>query len=107
MLNVLKFAVKNEKPIRRSAFTYCEDEQPSRIDLGKSKYGGPFTNEEVEDVKTFLRMLLVISSIIFIVAPIVIVAHSLHGVLLDEFDFTFTGDLVCPRWIIQTGIYQV
>ncbi len=33
ILNVLKFAVKNKKPIRRSAFTYCEDEQPSRIDL--------------------------------------------------------------------------
>ena len=30
---------------------------PRRIDLGKNKYGGPFTNEEVEDTKTFLRIL--------------------------------------------------
>ncbi len=102
MSNVLKFAVKNKKPIRRSAFTYCEDELPSRIDLGKSKYGGPFTNEEVEDVKTFLRMLLVISLTIFIAAPIVIVASSLYGVLHNEFDFT--GDVVCHEWIMQTGI---
>ncbi len=102
MLKVLKFAVKNKKPIRRSAFTYCEDELPRRIDLGKTKYGGPFTNEEVENVKTFLRMLLVISLTIFIVAPVVIVASSLYGVLRNEFDFT--SDVVCLEWIMQTGI---
>ena len=30
---------------------------PSRLDLGKEKYGGPFTEEEVENVKTVLRMI--------------------------------------------------
>ncbi len=60
---VLKFAVKHKDPVNRSAFTYCEDERPSRMDLAKSKYGGPFTNEEVEDVKTCLRMVLVIGSV--------------------------------------------
>ena len=54
---VLKYAVKNKHPRCRSAFTYCEDELPSRIDFGKSKYGGPFTTEQVEDVKTFLRLI--------------------------------------------------
>jgi peptide/histidine transporter 3/4 len=54
---VIKYALKNKHPQRRSAFTYCEDELPSRIDFGKSKYGGPFTTEQVEDVKTFLRVL--------------------------------------------------
>ena len=39
------------------AFTYWEEDIPCRIDLGKNKYGGPFTNEEVEDTKTFLRIL--------------------------------------------------
>ena len=39
------------------AFIYCKDELPSRIDFGKSKYGGPFTTEQVEDVKTFLRFI--------------------------------------------------
>jgi peptide/histidine transporter 3/4 len=55
--NVIKFAIKNKHPRCRSAFTYCEDELPSRLDLGKHKYGGPFTTEQVEDVKTFLRLL--------------------------------------------------
>lgn len=53
---VLKFAAKHKHPVSRSALTYWEDEIPSRINLGKDKYGGPFTNEQVEDVKTFFRM---------------------------------------------------
>ena len=54
---VLNFAHKHKFPVCRSALTYHEDEPPSRIDLGKGKYGGPFTTEQVEDVKTFLRLL--------------------------------------------------
>ena len=57
---VTKYALKNKHPQCRSAFTYCEDEAISRIDYGKSKYGGPFTTEQVEDVKTFYKVLLVI-----------------------------------------------
>ena len=55
-----KFAAQHTYPIHRSAFTYCEDEFPSRLDLGKEKYGGPFTTEEVEDVKTFFGLLCVL-----------------------------------------------
>ena len=58
--NVVRYAIKHKQPTHRSAFTYCEDELPSRIDFGKSKYGGPFTTEQVEDVKTFIRLLAVI-----------------------------------------------
>ena len=56
---VLKFAVKHKAPINRSALTYWEEDIPSRLDLGKSRYGGPFTTEQVEDVKTFFRILAV------------------------------------------------
>ena len=69
---VLKFAKQHKYPVNRSAFTYCEDEIPSRIDLGKSKYGGPFTTEEVEDVKTFFRILLVITVIFAILITVFI-----------------------------------
>ena len=54
---VLKYSWKHKVPEHRSAFTYWEENIPRRIDLGKNKYGGPFTNEEVEDTKTFLRFL--------------------------------------------------
>ena len=63
---VLKFAAKHKAPIYRSALTYWEEDVPSRLDLGKTKYGGPFTIEQVEDVKTFLRI-LVMSFPIFII----------------------------------------
>ena len=56
---VLNFARKHKYPFQRSAFTYCDDELPSRIDFAKERFGGPFTTEQVQDVKTFLRILLV------------------------------------------------
>ena len=62
---VLKFAAKHKVPLNRSAFTYWEQDIPSRIDLGKSKYGGPFTTEQVEDVKTVLRLLAISVPIMF------------------------------------------
>ena len=70
---VIKYAIRNKYPRLRSAFTYCEDELPSRIDFGKNKYGGPFTTEQVEDVKTFLRVL-----------PVTIVGGALFGVILSS-----------------------
>ena len=56
MYKVLKYSLKHKVPEHRSAFTYWEEDIPRRIDLGKNKYGGPFTNEEVEDTKTFFRI---------------------------------------------------
>ena len=60
---VLKYAWKHKCPENRSAFTYWEEDIPRRIDLGKSKYGGPFTTEEVEDTKTFFSILLLLLSL--------------------------------------------
>ena len=61
---VLKYAWKHKCPEHRSAFTYWEEDIPPRIDLGKSKYGGPFTTEEVEDTKTFFSILLLLLSLV-------------------------------------------
>ena len=96
---VLKFAKQHKCPVNRSAFTYCEDEIPSRIDFGKSKYGGPFTTEEVEDVKTFFRVLLVISVIFAILITIVLqkavpfpsIEQSCLTCLLANFSGFFTA----------------
>ena len=57
VLQVLRFAKNHTTPLQRSALTYWEADLPSRMDLGKDKYGGPFTNEQVEDVKTLFRLL--------------------------------------------------
>ena len=58
--NVIQFALRHNKPIRRSAFTFCDDHRPSRLDFGKLRYGGPYTTEEVEDVKVMLHILKVL-----------------------------------------------
>ena len=63
LYRVMRFAWNHKVPLRRSAFTYCEDKLPPRLDLGKSKYGGPFTTRQVEDVKAFwgiVKMLVVV-----------------------------------------------
>ena len=63
IIKVLNFAKKHKYPLQRSAFTYCDDEKPSRLDFGKERFGGPFTTEQVEDVKTFFRIIGVLLSI--------------------------------------------
>ena len=60
---VLNFARKNKYPLQRSAFTYCDNCPPSRIDFAKERYGGPYTTEQVENVKTLLRVLLLLISL--------------------------------------------
>ena len=63
---VVYFALNHKRPIRRSAFTFCENERPSRWDFGKQRYGGPFTTEQVEDVKVMLN----IFKIMFTLGPV-------------------------------------
>ena len=63
VIKVIFYSLKHKHPERRSAFTYWENDIPSRIDLGKEKYGGPFTYEQVEDVKTMFGLLLLIVSL--------------------------------------------
>ena len=60
---VLNCAVKHKHPLRRSAFTYADDYMPSRLDFAKERYGGPFTTEQVENVKTLLRILIFLVAI--------------------------------------------
>ena len=56
IFQVLNYARKNKCPRLRSALTYIDEEHPSRSDFGKHKFGGPFSEEEVEDVKTVFRL---------------------------------------------------
>uniref|UniRef100_A0A1X7UNX2 Uncharacterized protein n=1 Tax=Amphimedon queenslandica TaxID=400682 RepID=A0A1X7UNX2_AMPQE len=81
IVRVLCYARKHKYPENRSALTYWEEEAPSRLDLGKDKYGGPFTEEEIEDVKTVFRMLpLFIGFVAFILImiPIGLLLKVLH-----------------------------
>ena len=56
---VIMYAWKHKIPQKHSAFTYGEP-LPSRLDLGKERYGGPFSTVQVEDVKSFLYILSIV-----------------------------------------------
>ena len=91
---VMRYAWKNKYPRQRSAFTYSDDKRYSRIDFAKQKFGGPFTTEEVEDVKTFWKvvMVLVICGIfIGFFTNILITARDLKYVLRDA---SFRHDII-------------
>ena len=64
LIKILKFTAKHSKPVgHRSALTFSDDVQLSRMDLAKQIYGGPFATEVVEDVKTCLRILVMMLAI--------------------------------------------
>jgi peptide/histidine transporter 3/4 len=58
---VTLYALRHKVPSFRSAFTYGEG-PPGRFDLAKERYGGPFTTEQVEDVKSLGNILTVLLS---------------------------------------------
>ena len=113
VFRVLNFAAKHKAPVNRSALTYWEDDIPSRIDLGKSKYGGPFTTEQVEDVKTFFKLLVVSVPFVFIVLslsllvgkPVYMFSHIImspySSVVLHYFTYN-----ECWCVIIGTMVYE-
>lgn len=95
VLGVLKYAATHSKVRLRSAFTYM-DTRPSRLDLGKSKFGGPFTTEQVEDVKTFLRILLLMCPTSLIIIAVSQIQVSLRDIAehLNGFSHSCDGSLI-------------
>ena len=102
---VLKFVAKHDKPIRRSALTYCDDERPTRMEYAKERFGGPFTTEMVEDVKTFLKILVMLFLIapVFILQVAAIYVFPLYGIHMGN--TTVDYDTGCSaNWIfLQSG----
>ena len=85
---ITKFAWHHKVPVKRSAFTYCEDDIPSGLNLAKDKYGGPYTTEQVEDVKVFYGILKVLFSLgpvfsIKFAADVMLYQFTQHGSVLN------------------------
>jgi len=98
---VLYYAAKNKYPRTRSAYSYW-DHKKSQIDWSKMKYGGPFTTEEVEDVKTFLRMVGIIFVASFFTGYVFVFANTRNLVLHHYYNYdssqgikTFSAYLLC------------
>jgi len=69
VFKVTHFAFKAKFDPFQNAFTVNQD-PPPRLDLAKIRYGGPFTTAQVEDVKTFYRLLLALTAM---VTPILLI----------------------------------
>ena len=63
VFKVISFAWKHKNPLQRTAFTYGDDYIPTRLDFAKERFGGPFTTEQVEDVKVLRRIIAVLLAI--------------------------------------------
>ena len=98
---VVSFARRHSIPVQRSAFTYCEDELPSRLDLGKQKYGGPFTVEQVENVKVFLNILKILLSL----GPLFAIERSAN--ILQPLFFTHLSGEASPYIGSAFSIYLI
>lgn len=60
------FVMRHSRPVgRRSAFSYASmgRKLPSRSDLAKRLFGGPFESEDVESVKTFWNVIILLLSL--------------------------------------------
>ena len=72
-------------PERRSAFTYWEEDIPRRIDLGKSKYGGPFLKRWKILRHSFVFFSFFCHWLGFICRPWILLAKSVITVSLIHF----------------------
>ena len=99
VIKVFNFARTHKWPLRRSAFTYCDDEKPTRIDFAKERYGGPFTTEQVEDVKALLRII----GLLLTLGPLLVmdILSSFLGFTIFGQHTGFLEDFThrCKRWI--------
>ena len=67
--NIVRYAYKQPRHKRRSALSYWDKVIPSKFDVAKDKYGGPFSEDEVEDVKSFWSVFFVLCSLIGFYIP--------------------------------------
>ena len=113
---VVRYAIKTKHPRQRSAFTYWEDDPPSRMDFGKVKYGGPFTTEQVEDVKILIKILGVVFVASFLVSLkfnfdlnttsiLLLLDESTCDTICDHHCVQMSPDATGPRCACDRGYY--
>ena len=103
VFKVIKFAKEHNHPIRRSAFSYSDNYVLSRLDFAKQRYGGPFTTEEVENVKTFLRIVIVL----FTIGPLFALEVPASYFVFPLFGLHTLKHIKYPGYKLCTGEYNL
>ena len=70
---VISYALKNRK---LKHMVTVNNQAPSSLDVAKQTYGGPFTPQQVEDVKMFLQLLKLVALCTFICCGISLVEYA-------------------------------
>ena len=92
IFKVLNFARKNKYPVGPvSAFAHCYDYRPSRLDYAKERYGGPFTTSDVEDVKTFKNVFLILLALSPIYTLQIPTSRSLFSKLSSHIEYSYSN----------------
>ena len=74
-----------------------------RIDVGKTKYGGPFTTEQVEDVKTVFRMFTLSLSFGFIFTSLYFFQQF---VFVGDSNSAFLENQDCQQVMLRSFTYE-
>ena len=108
ILKILNFARKHKEPVGHpSAFAYCDEFKPSRLDYAKQRYGGPFTTSDVEDVKTLIRvflMLLALGPIFVITVPTSFFIFATFAVHTGTESMVGHGNCSADWVLLQSGL---
>ena len=81
----------------RSALTYLKEDYPSRLDLGKEKYGAPFSEEQVENVKTVLQLIPLFVSVIGLICA--------EEIRLFKFHTSYDNSQFLSCYILSDTLY--
>ena len=116
VFKVISFSWKHKNPLRRTAFAYSDDYIPTRLDFAKERFGGPFTTEQVEDVKVLRRIIAVLLAIgpVFVlempgsefVFP-VFGLHTLHHNLTDTFILCNAEYKELWQLAVASGVFMI
>ena len=98
VFNVTRFARKAKFNSFESAFTINKD-PPPRLDLAKRRYGGPFTTEQVENVKTFYRVLFVLATMVTLMMLLGAVSFYAADVNIDSMTYALETCMVAYIFI--------
>ena len=108
IFRILNFSRKHKRPVGHpSAFAYCDTFKPSRMDYAKERYGGPFTTSDVENVKTFIRvslLLIALGPIFVIVVPTSFYLFASFGIHTGSIIGVGGGKCSAEWVLLQSGL---
>ena len=101
---VLNYARKNKHARWRSALHCNGNRIPTRLDFAKDIYGGPFTTPDVEDVKTFLRVFVVLLAI----GPVYVLCVPTSYYLFPIYSFHTVGrsDILTSSCTVEWTLFE-